>query len=83
MSSNSLTEKQMFDLTFKQLALMRHTMQNDRNWFGTDLGCRDSKEFEFLVQKGLAIREVPPAWMGDDVVYILTEAGKQAVKEAA
>jgi len=29
----------------------------------------------------LATAETPPAWMGDDVIYRLTEEGKAALQE--
>ena len=56
---------------------MKHTINSpDRNWFGTSKGCDDSKDFDLLVAAGFATAETPPAWMGDDVIYRLTEIGK-------
>ena len=59
---------------------MKHTFSgSDRNWFGTSKNCGDGVEFEKLVKAGLATSETPPAWMGDDVIYRLTKAGKNAI----
>lgn len=67
----------MTKLTQTQRELMAHAIsEKHRNWFGTSYGCRDSEEFEKLVDSGLATKEVPPSWMGDDVIYRLTEKGK-------
>lgn len=70
----------MSELTDYQKELMRHTVSGpNRNWFGTDLKCKDSIEFEKLVSLGLATSETPPSWMGDEVIYRLTPAGKAAL----
>lgn len=83
MSSNPSIKDRMFILTPRQLALMRRTVKGGRNQFETDLGRQPSSEFELLVDKGLATKENPPPyWMGDDIVYRLTKAGKQAIAEA-
>lgn len=38
-----------------QRSLMEHTISGpDRNWFGTDLDCKDSLEFKELVGMGYA-----------------------------
>jgi len=67
----------MMELTKLQKDIMAHTIKGpDRNWFGTNYGCADSDAFEKLVDAGLATKEEPPAWMGDDVIYRLTSAGK-------
>lgn len=69
-------------LTRKQLALMAHTVSgSNRNWFGTSLNCYDSLEFEKLVEAGLATKETPPSWMGDEVIYRLTRKGKAELHE--
>lgn len=69
------------ELTVYQRALMEHTISgHNRNWFGTSLGDEDSDEFEKLVKKGLATSEIPPSWMGDDVIYRLTDEGKKLIK---
>lgn len=61
--------------------IMEHTISGaGRNWFGTSYGCRDSDAFEELVKAGLATKEVPPGWMGDDVIYRLTPEGKAALQ---
>lgn len=58
---------------------MKHTIsEQSRNWFGTNYGA-DADEFEKLVELGLATKEEPPSWMGDDVIYRLTTAGKDAI----
>jgi hypothetical protein len=68
------------DLTKNQIDLMKHTVsERSRNWFGTNYRTPDSAEFEKLVEHGLATKEEPPAWMGDDVIYRLTSAGKKAI----
>lgn len=68
------------ELTKLQIEIMEHTVSGpDRNWFGTSYGCQDSKAFEDLVAKGLAMKEEPPAWMGDDIIYRLTKEGKAAI----
>lgn len=70
------------DITNYQRGIMEHTLSGpDRNWFGTDFKCKDSVEFEKLVESKLATKEIPPSWMGDDVIYRLTPEGKQALKE--
>jgi len=68
------------ELTKHQRAIMGHTISDpNRNWFGTSLGNEDSEAFEQLVSGGLATKETPPKWMGDDVIYRLTASGKQAL----
>ncbi len=69
------------ELTDHQIDIMRHTVKgNVRNWFGTGYGCKDSDEFEKLVKSGHATKENPPSWMGDDVIYRLTEKGKESLQ---
>ena len=69
------------DITDYQLAIMKHTVSgHNRNWFGTDRSCKDGQEFEKLVEAGLATSESPPSWMGDDVIYRLTDKGLAAIK---
>jgi len=68
------------ELTKLQRQIMEHTVSGTgRNWFGTSYGCKDSDAFEELVKAGLATKEEPPAWMGDDVIYRLTPEGKAAL----
>ena len=68
------------DLTKNQIDLMKHTISgHDRNWFGTKYRTLDSAEFEKLVELGLATKEKAQAWMGDEVIYRLTTAGKKAI----
>jgi hypothetical protein len=68
------------DITDYQLDLMRHTVSDPgRNWFGTSRDCKDGQEFEKLVAAGYATSESPPSWMGDDVIYRLTDKGLTAV----
>lgn len=68
------------DLTKNQISLMEHTISGrHRNWFGTDYGMSDSDEFEKLVKLGFATKENPPSWMGDEVIYRLTVAGRKAI----
>jgi len=68
------------ELSKNQISLMKHTTGGpNRNWFGTDLGCADSDEFEKLVSAGLATKETPPSWMGDDVIYCLTKTGREKI----
>jgi len=68
------------ELTKNQKDLMAHTISgHDRNWFGTDKSCKDSKEFELLVSADFATAETPPSWMGDEVIYRLTKKGKDAL----
>jgi len=68
--------------TDQQNRLMQHTCglsnNENRNWFGTSSGCADSVEFEKLVAGGLAEKRNAPSWSGCDVIYHLTERGKQA-----
>ena len=71
------------ELTKLHKDLIDHTIGGpNRNWFGTSYGCRDSIAFEELVEAGYATKELPPSWMGDDVIYRLTIAGKTALKAA-
>ena len=68
-------------LTEYQIDIMKHTIKgNGRNWFGTGYGCRDSDEFEKLVESGHATKEAAADWMGDDVIYRLTEKGIKSCK---
>jgi len=68
-------------ITIYQLDLMKHTMSDGgRNWFGTGYDTKDSAEFEKLVKLKLATSEKAVSWMGDDVIYRLTESGKLIVK---
>ena len=53
----------------------------NRNFFGTSKGYRDSNEFEELVKAGLAISHEPPSWSGDTACYTLTKKGKQIAKD--
>lgn len=70
------------ELTENQIDLMKHTISDrGRNWFGTSYGTDNSDEFEKLVEHKLATKEKPPSWMGDGVIYRLTAAGKEAIKE--
>jgi len=65
-----------------QIDLMKHTVSDPkRNWFGTSYGCKDSDEFEKLVKGGYAVKQNAPSWMGDDVIYRLTETGKELVNK--
>lgn len=74
------SEWKIMELTKHQIAIMKHTISGpDRNWFGTGFDTKDSEEFEKLVIAGLATKENPPSWMGDDVIYRLTTAGKRAI----
>ena len=69
------------ELTKNKIGLMLHTVSGpNRNWFGTSYGCHDSDEFEELVKEGYATKQNAPTWMGDDVVYFLTDKGKEAIK---
>jgi len=67
-------------LTKIQIELMKHTISdNNRNWFGTCLNGSDSIEFKKLVKMGLAVSRKPASWMGDEVLYSLTNDGKIAL----
>ena len=47
-------------ITEAQKDLMKHTISGqNRNWFGTSFDCKDSKEFEQLVDAGYATKETP------------------------
>jgi hypothetical protein len=71
----------MIVITDKQKKLIEHTISGpDRNWFGTSLHCNDSLEFKILCQEGFATAETPPKWMGDEVIYRLTDKGKEYLK---
>jgi len=71
------------EITEFQQGLMKHALgandKSDRNWFGTDLGCKDSEEFEKLVKGGYATKHTPPSWMGDDVIYRVTPKGWKSI----
>ena len=70
------------ELTKNQRSIMEHTISGGkRNWFGASYGYQDSDDFEKLVESGHATKEKPPCWMGDDVIYRLTEKGKDLLKE--
>jgi len=73
----------MKELTKYQIDMMRHTVSDPgRNWFGTNYGGKDSDEFEKLVKSGHATKQRAASWMGDDVIYSLTDEGKAAIKKA-
>jgi len=68
------------ELTENKINLMKHTVSGTgRNWFGTSYGCKDSDEFEELVEAGYATKQQAASWMGDDVIYRLTRKGKEAL----
>jgi hypothetical protein len=65
------------EISKSQIDLMAHTMsEGGRNWFGTSLECKDAKDFDDLVKRGLAYALNAPSWSGDDVIYGLTPEGK-------
>ena len=65
------------EITDYQKKIMRHTISGPhRNWFGTGKDCKDSLEFGKLVVAGFATAEKPPSWMGDEVIYRLTQKGR-------
>ena len=72
--------------TKHQNELMWHTIGlgngGNRNFFGTSLGNSDSIEFEELVESGLAGKRSPPSWMGDEVIYFLTDEGITSANES-
>ena len=73
-------------ITEHQMDIMKHavgysSLKEVRNWFGTSSGCKDALAFEDLVDKGLATSETPPSWMGDDVIYRVTPAGQDLLKD--
>ena len=76
----------MRELKQNQKELMWHTIGlgrgGNRNFFWTSLGNKDSIEFEKLVESGLAGKRTPPAWMGDEVIYFLTDAGIESAEES-
>jgi len=73
------------ETTKHQNELMWHTIGlgtgENRNWFGTSLGNKDSEGFEELIKIGLAEKRNPPSWCGDDVIYSLTEKGIEVANE--
>jgi hypothetical protein len=69
-------------LTKKHLEIMVHTVSSPgRNWFGTGYDCSDAVLFGELVSQGLATAETAPNWMGDDVIFSLTDKGKEVVHD--
>ena len=71
------------ELTKLHIELMEHTISDPgRNWFATSLNCKDSFAFEELVEAGYATKEMPPPWSGDDVLYRLEMAGRDALQES-
>lgn len=67
----------MNELNKNQIEIMKHTISDPkRNWFGTGYGCQDSTDFEELVKLGLAGSRKAADWMGDEVIYSLTQKGK-------
>ena len=64
---------------------MQHTCglsnNEDRNWFGASESSQDGKEFEKLVQMGLATKRKAPSWSGDELIYHLTDEGKKIASE--
>jgi len=71
------------EITKFQRGLMEHTIgEPNRNWFATSFNCKDSIEFEKLVDAGYATKQNAASWMGDDVIYHLTPDGKKALAKA-
>jgi len=67
--------------TEHQKEVMKHTVSDSkRNWFGTSYNNEDSDAFEELIKYGYATKSKPASWMGDEVLYHLTDKGKDAVK---
>ena len=72
----------MEKITKHQKDIMEHAISGpNRNWFGTDLKCRDSIEFQKMVEAGYATKETPPKWMGDELIYRVTKEGRKAISE--
>lgn len=72
----------MSNLTEHQIEVMKHTVSDPgRNWFGTSYNNEDSDAFEELVKEGYATKHEPASWMGDEVIYRLTQKGKDALSE--
>lgn len=70
-------------ITKIQRDLMKHTISGyDRNWFGTTFDSDNAKEFDKLAKIGLVTSSKPPSWMGDDIIYRLTDEGKKELKKA-
>jgi len=72
----------MEKITKHQKAIMKHAISEpNRNWFGTSKTSRNAVEFEKLVEAGYATRKVTAPWMGDEVIYRITKAGRKAISE--
>jgi hypothetical protein len=73
------------ETTDYQNKLMQHccglSNNENRNFFGTSKGYKDSNEFEKLVDMGLAKSHKPPSWSGDTAQYSLTDEGKKVASE--
>lgn len=72
----------MNKITFNQYQIMHHTTDwgGNRNLFGTDAECRDAKDFYKLIEMGLASSNPAPSWSGDDIVFYVTDEGKDLLK---
>ena len=69
-----------YAISKEQLVLMRHMISNG-NFFGTEDDSGEECHLDKIVEQGLAIKMRAPKWMIDDVVFRLTEEGKEALKE--
>jgi len=65
----------------EQIALMKHTMENDRNWFGAGNTGEDYRNLELLRLAGFMTRVKSPSWVIDDWVYSLNNNGKRYLKQ--
>lgn len=70
----------MQELTTNQFSVMFHTIGlgriESRNWFGTGANGKDYEDLKFLESIGMAKSNRAPSWSGDDVIFCLTEEGK-------
>lgn len=60
-----------------QFSLMRHMIEGGLNFFGTEFDSAEEYALDELVEQGLARKRDAPSWMIDDVVFFLTEQGKE------
>ena len=68
------------NITKHQKELMKHTVSGpNRNWFATNYWGKDSDNFELLIADGYARKQGAPSWSGDDVIYSLTDKGKEYI----
>lgn len=72
-------------LTKNQFSVMFHTIGlgkiESRNWFGTGKNGKDYEDLKILEELGFAKSNKAPEWLGDEVLFCLTDEGKKVANK--